>query len=346
MTDHENAQPAGYEPMTEEAAANLLMGDLLKEEPEDSPEPAEHQGAAPEQGADDDQTDDLYGDIDPAEASADDTTDDGNYYDIDKLDPEMKINLRDGSRVRWGDLKRDLAEARELQRHRQDLEGRFTQFQQTEAQIAQQRQYLNQVLPTAIQILQNSLPEVPPMPDPAMVQNDFLGYQEKMAAHLAAKEQRAQKEHQLRQFAQAQQAGQQEQIRRNQVEQAQYVQQEQKKLLDALPVLRDDKKRSEFMTDVIKYGSEAYGFTHEELARVGDHRTALVLRDAIAWRKLQARKPKADAKAQSAPPVQKPGKRASESEVKASAYRDEMTRLRKSGSMDDAAALILNHHLS
>lgn len=347
MTDHENAQPAGYEPMTEDAAANLIMGDLLKEEePEESPAPAEAQGAAPEEGGDESQTDDLYGDVDPAELSADDTNDEGTYYDIDKLDPDMTINLRDGSRVRWGDLKRDLAEARELPRHRQELEQRFSEFQQAQAQTAQQRQYLDQVLPTAIQILQNSLPEVPPIPNPALSQTNPFEYQEKLAAHLAVKEERAQKEHQLRQMVQAQQAGHQELTRRQMAEQAQYVQQERKKLLDALPVLRDDKKRAEFQGDVVKYGRDVYGFSEEELARVGDHRTALVLRDAIAWRKLQANKPKADAKAQSAPPVQKPGKRASESEVKASAYREDMNRLRKSGSMDDAAALILNHHLS
>lgn len=343
MTDFENAQPAGNEPMTEEAAANLIMGTFDQEEPEISTETVE--GTATEDVVAEQAGDDPDG-FDEAGLSADDITEPGEFYDIDKLDPDMSIRLRDGSSIRWGDLKRDLAEAREIERKRQEFSQYAGKIQQTQAQFAQERQYLNQVLPQAIQILQGSLPEVPPMPDPALVQTDYFGYQEKLAAHLAAKDQRAQKEAQLHQMVQAQQAGHQEQQRQFLQAQNEYVVNEQRKLLETLPVLRDEKKRGEFLSDVRKYGREIYGFSDEEISRVGDHRTALVLRDAIAYRKLLAKKPKAEAKAQSAPPVQKPGRRASESEQKASAYRDGMDRLRKTGSMEDAATLILQHHLS
>lgn len=344
MTDLENSLPAGGEPMTEDAAADLIMGTFEQEELETETGTETAEGAAAgeagegEEGHEPDESSE-------AELSADDT-EEGEYYDLDKLDPDMSISLRDGTRVRWGDLKRNLAEAQEIQRHRQELNQRFNQFQQTQAQLAQQHQYLNQVLPQAIQILQGSLPEVPPMPSPALVQTDYFAYQEQLAAHLAAKEQRGQKEAQLRQMVHAQQAGHQEMARRQQSEQTAYVQDEQRKLVDAFPDLRDEGKRAQFLADVRKYGRETYGFSDDEIGRVADHRTALVLRDAIAYRKLQAQKPKAAAKAKSAPPVQRPGKRVSESEQQAVTYRKEMDALRKSGSMDDAAALILNHHLS
>jgi hypothetical protein len=113
-------------------------------------------------------------------------------------------------------------------------------------------------------------------------------------------------------------------------------------LLGAVPAFKDEKRFSAFAQDVNKYGAEAYKFTPQELAALRfDHRQALVMKDAIAWRKLQASKPAVQKKVEGRPPVAKGGKRLSPTEQRARGAHDAMTRLQQSGSERDAIAAYL-----
>jgi hypothetical protein len=60
------------------------------------------------------------------------------------------------------------------------------------------------------------------------------------------------------------------------------------------------------MAQAIRENTKAYGFTEAELENVTDHRLVLALRDAMAWRQLQAKKPEAMKKVAEAPKVIKP----------------------------------------
>jgi hypothetical protein len=114
-------------------------------------------------------------------------------------------------------------------------------------------------------------------------------------------------------------------------------------LLEKAPEFKDQKRTEAFVQDVTKFGTETYGFTTEELREaVGlDHRQALVLKDAIAWRKLQASKANLPKKIEGRPPVQKAGKRLSSSEQRARGANDALSRLKQSGSLADATAAYL-----
>jgi hypothetical protein len=60
------------------------------------------------------------------------------------------------------------------------------------------------------------------------------------------------------------------------------------------------------MAQAIRENTKAYGFTDAELENVTDHRLVLALKDAMAWRQLQAKKPEAMKKVAEAPKVIKP----------------------------------------
>lgn len=98
-------------------------------------------------------------------------------------------------------------------------------------------------------------------------------------------------------------------------------------------------------TEVAKFAISK-GFTQDELSALYDPRTVHVLWDAMQYQKLQASKPQVLNKARQAPPVSKPGavdQTNSSGGNKERVYRD---RLRKSGSIEDAAQWLLARNKS
>lgn len=75
------------------------------------------------------------------------------------------------------------------------------------------------------------------------------------------------------------------------------------------------------MAQAIRENTKAYGFTDAELENVTDHRLVLALRDAMAWRQLQAKKPEAMKKVAEAPKVIKPQAPAPRKENQSAAER-------------------------
>jgi len=127
------------------------------------------------------------------------------------------------------------------------------------------------------------------------------------------------------------------------VEQAQNFQvrlkNEQVKLYERAPELADETKRREFYNDMISAGKN-YDFSEDEMNNVHDHRVMLLVKDALAYRKLQAAKPKVVEKARSAFPVQKPGARVTSNERVSQKHKGLFERARKTRSIDDVGALL------
>lgn len=113
---------------------------------------------------------------------------------------------------------------------------------------------------------------------------------------------------------------------------------EQERLIEAIPAWKDAESATKERSDLLAYG-QTVGFTKDELDGVVDHRAVVMLRKAMLYDKLQAKKPAAQKKAQRSPVV-KPG--ASKGEKKPPApgqvARD---RLKQSGSVKDATAVFL-----
>lgn len=121
---------------------------------------------------------------------------------------------------------------------------------------------------------------------------------------------------------------------------AETVASEREKLFEAIPDWRDEAK---FLSAVKKMSDEAtaYGFNPEELAGISDHRMIRVLNDAIAYRELQKAKPAIAKKVAEAKPALKPGSKPDKARETDAERQKQRARLKQTGSIADAAALIL-----
>jgi hypothetical protein len=243
-----------------------------------------------------------------------------------------KVRLPDGSVASVNDLiqgnlrDRDYRQkTMEVAEQRRSVESQSSLIKQQEQYLAQQRDYVSQ-------LIQSIMPQEP---DPQLAQTDPYAYTTQKAnfdawqrhSYYLANEQTA------AQQRWAEEARQAKRERENR---------EWEALTTKAPALKDETRLSSFVKDLKTHGPE-YGFTVEEMgeALAMDHRNALVMRDAIAWRKLQASKPKMQSKVEGRPPVQKSGKRLSSGDQRARSATVAMDRLKQSGSVDDAARAYL-----
>lgn len=115
---------------------------------------------------------------------------------------------------------------------------------------------------------------------------------------------------------------------------------ETEKLLGVFPEWRDPATFQAAAQKVVETGGH-YGFTTEEMVGIVDHRMFKVLEDARKYRELQTAKPKVAKKVSKAPKKLKPGSKPNKSEAKKAARQKQMDRLKQSGSVHDAVALLL-----
>lgn len=299
--------------------------------------------------------DDTEGDEDPAEQTTDDTAESEELEDVDgepgdedqaedddENEPETeqgrfvadnaKVRLDDGTVVSIGDLKKGsllhadyTRKTQETAELRRSAESQSSALKQQEEQLSQQRDQM-------VQLLQSIVPRAP---DPSLATTDPYAYTRQKAeheawiSHLNGLEQQSQK-------------AMQEKAAESDKAKHEKGAKEWASLIEKMPGLKDQNRFKAFVNDVRDHGT-AYGFTEAELAEaVGyDHRQALVIRDAIAWRKLQASKPKAQSKVEGRPPVQRSGKRLSPDQQNARSTTVAMDRLKQSGSERDAVAAYL-----
>lgn len=329
MTDDTDQQPAAAEtgPLTESAAATLLQD--WRDEPEQ--EAPKVDSARAQANAAEETSEETEVESDPeAQSSSDDedSTDAANDDEV-YVHGNARTRLRDGSEVTIGELKKSYDEARDFRRQQAEFAAERQELQTKLTQNAQQEQLFNQTIQQAISALQHTLP---PEPDAGLRDKDPIAY-------FLAKDTRDAKLQEIGRLHQAQL----DQNEKAQTEQAgrfqEHIKSEQARLYERLPELRDDGKRSEFYRGMIATG-RAYGFSAEEINAVHDHRTMVMIKDAMEYRKLQAAKPKALEKGRDAKPVVKPGERQSSKAAVSTKHKALFDRAQKSRSIDDVGALL------
>ena len=117
-----------------------------------------------------------------------------------------------------------------------------------------------------------------------------------------------------------------------------YLEEQQKQLSIKLPELNHPEKGSQFKKQMRDYLS-SQGFNAQEIDSVYDHRYVLLVRDAMAYRNLQKAKPQIKKKAVNAPKVVKSGVSKSKGQQAAEAKRQQLSRLKKTGKVADAARI-------
>lgn len=243
-----------------------------------------------------------------------------------------KVRLEDGTVISVSDLKKgSLLQAdytrktQETAELRRSFEAQSESVKQAEQQIIEQRQYMTTLLQSV----------TPQAPDPSLVRTDPVAYMEQKAQY----EQFTQHLDYLRQQDQQTQQQRQQEAQAKRTEKANT---EWAALLEKAPDLKDKTKFTAFEADLIKAAPD-YGYSPQELMEAVpyDHRHALVFKDAMSWRKLQASKPQSAKKTEGRPPVHRGGKRLAPQAQKARQADAALTRLKSSGSLADATAAYL-----
>ena len=247
--------------------------------------------------------------------------------------PELYTVKVDGKeeQVSLEDLKRGYSGQKYVQKGMQEVAQIRRQAEETYAALMAARQQTDQLL----QVAQSGHLMTPPVaPDRSKFDSDPIGYMEEK---LNYDEQMSRYQNQA---AQVQQILQQQSYAEQQAQQV-YLQRELEALRTNVPEFADAKSAGKVKDMILKVGQESYGYSPEEIGMVTDHRALKVLLDAAKYREMmggkdQARKTKTAPKSR---PV-KGGAKQTGSNVKA--VRERKSRLKRTGSIDDALGLILN----
>lgn len=113
---------------------------------------------------------------------------------------------------------------------------------------------------------------------------------------------------------------------------------EHQKLLESVPDWKDQTKAKADLEAMVAH-AKSYGFTDAELSQVYDHRTVLLLRDAMRYRDLMAKKPDAERKVQKVKAATPGGLKTPE---KNADYKRALEQLGKTGRKDDAVLAFMS----
>lgn len=269
------------------------------------------------------------------DSDEDEAEEDEEDYEEDEEDsaPETYTVKVDGKEVQVSleDLKRGYSGQQYVQKGMQEAANLRKQAEEAFNALMAERQQLNQVY----QQIQSGQVAMPPKePDRSMFDSDPIGY---MEAKMKYEDDKARYDSQM---AQMQQVMQQQSYAEQQAQQA-YLQRELEALKVAVPEFADPKTAAATRETMLRMGQEIYGYSPEEIGMVMDHRALRVMRDAMKYQELmsgkqQAKKTKIVPKTR---PV-KGGAKKTDSNVKA--IRERKSKLKRSGSINDALGLILN----
>jgi hypothetical protein len=117
-----------------------------------------------------------------------------------------------------------------------------------------------------------------------------------------------------------------------------YVSEQEKQMFIKMPEMKDAAKSVGIRQNMKSYLSDQ-GYMDQEIASLTDHRMLLILKDAMAYRRLQKSKPGMMKKVANAPKVLRSGTAKTKSERRQLAVDDNKKRLAKTGRWQDAAAI-------
>lgn len=132
----------------------------------------------------------------------------------------------------------------------------------------------------------------------------------------------------------------QQQSTAHETEQKTYLMEQSKLLESKLPEWSDKAVRAKEIAAMSADLNDAYGISDAELKSVTDHRQILIARDAWKWQQLQKSKPGIVNKVKAAPKLLRPGTTQSRETQNSLQMKQDRERLRKSGSLKDAKALL------
>jgi len=312
--------------VTFDGSIESAIGQLVQTETEEQPEEAvEVEEDSEEEGQEDyepEQDDEVEEDYEEdAEEEA------------DSEEPETFTVKVDGieQRVTLEDLKQGYSGQQYVQQGMQQVAEMRKQFEQIAGDFLNEREQAKAIF---AQVQNMQIPSAPVPPSEEKFSSDPVGYME-----AKMKYDREANEYQQK-MAEVQQAlagnSQAEQQARNA-----YLQREMDTLKQVIPDFADPEKAQNLRNNMLSVSQQTYGFDPQEIAAITDHRVLRVLHDAIQYRAAQGGKEQAIKKAKAKPKrTVKPGAKKTASNRDSS--RQARSKLKRSGSIQDAMSLILN----
>lgn len=204
--------------------------------------------------------------------------------------------------------------------------------------VAQEKQAMERALAAERQKLLEKHAQLDAMAQPAEPDWDALMEEDPIGAQrLYIQWDQHQKAQQRRQ-AEHQQLLEQQRVE-DQKRQQEFMNQQAQALLEMKPEWRDKEVAKKESAAIKGFLSEV-GYSQEEISRLADPRAVTIAEDAMKYRALMAKKSAVDKKVAKAPKVQKPGVSKNADHAKGEQVKVAKDRLRRTGSLRDAAAVI------
>ena len=319
-------------PVSIESAAEALMAPMELETTETETAEAEVAEVVDEEVEEESE---LETDDDAEYAELEDEDDDEEYeaseeQEADQVEPNTYSIKVDGENVEvtLDDLKRDYSGQQYIQKGMKQAAEARKQAEEAYNGLNQQREQLNQLMQ---QVNQQGVMTQPIPPAKELLQSDPLGYIEADATY---REDMGKFQAQQQQLDQQNQAMQQAQGQAKQV----HLQEQMSELQRAIPEFGDAKKAPKMKEKLVKQGIAA-GYTAEEIGGIVDHRAMLVLHKAMLYDQMLEGNGDVQAKLKKARPLMKAGAK-KQPDSMAKKRSKQMSQLKKSGSIHDAAALL------
>lgn len=310
-----------------ESAAEALL-----QQPETEENEVEEDQVAPELETEDAEEDEHE---EEHEEDEDDITEDAEDEEDDAVPESQTFTVKiDGEEkaVTLDELKQGFSGQKFVQRGMQENAQARKQTEQVYNALLESRQQVTELFSK----LQNGgVTRQPIKPDIAMLDTDPIGYVEQNARF---EQNMMAYQNEMQQFQQVQN----DQLHAQNLALEAHRNQEMTRLLEIMPDLKDPTKGKVMRDQMLSVGNE-YGYGPEEISAIIDHRAIRVLEDARKYREIVAGKSKAVAKAtqkKRTQPLKAGSKKASRSQKE---LRTKQNRLKNSGSIDDAVALMLGN---
>jgi hypothetical protein len=294
---------------TEETEAAKPAGDKA------SPSDPLAEGDEPEDATDDETSD--------AEKKAGSRDELGRF-----VSPNAKVKLPDGTattiaeltagHLRQSDYTR---KTQELAEHREAVAAERTRAQQ----VNQQLQALHQEAANWLSLTKPQRPTVPYEQDP-IAHGQYAVQMEQW------QEAKTFFDNRQRQVTEAQK-------QETQASFDKHLRSESEALFKAVPALRDPGKRDAFVTEAARLMAD-YGVKREEIAGLTDHRMILILRDAVKYRRLQAKAPQVKDDLKDKPRLITGSRRAAPTASRDKLNRQRTERLTQTGSFQDGVSAL------
>lgn len=236
---------------------------------------------------------------------------------------EVKVPLED--------LKRSYSGQAYIQKGMQEAASAKKEAEGVYLALLEERQKTSELL---MQLQSGQLIAAPTPPNRELFDKDPIGYMEAKVQYDEDVQAWSNQQYAIQQAAQAQEAQMQAAL---QV----HLRDQMKELADAVPDFADAEKASRLRDQLMSYGAKE-GYTAEELGQVVDHRAIKVLRKAMLYDQIVAKRGEADKKVEGAKPFVKPGTKRPARTGKAKARQTAASRMKKSGSVDDVAKYLLS----